>query len=134
MSLCHWLVIMFRKNHWEVFPIIFLAWHQIRSFEFFPQKRSSRPEVFSRQGVRRNFAKFTGKHRSQSLRLYLKRELWHRCFPVNFTKFLRAPFLRSNSGGCFCLKDLIFTDLLTVTFFWKNSFIGSFRRLWQSFQ
>ena len=24
--------------------------------------------------------------------------LWHRCFPVNFTKFLRAPFLQNTSG------------------------------------
>ena len=23
----------------------------------------------------------------------LKKRLWHRCFPVNFAKFLRAPFL-----------------------------------------
>ena len=45
----------------------------------------------------RNFAKFTGKHRCQSLRpqpaTLLKKRLWHRCFPVNFAKFLRTPFL-----------------------------------------
>ena len=29
--------------------------------------RSSRPEVFCKQGVLRNFAKFTGKHLCQSL-------------------------------------------------------------------
>ena len=29
--------------------------------------RSSRPEVFCKKGVLRNFAKFTGKHRCQSL-------------------------------------------------------------------
>ena len=23
----------------------------------------------------------------------LKKKLWHRCFPVNFAKFLRTPFL-----------------------------------------
>ena len=23
----------------------------------------------------------------------LKKRLWHRCFPVNFAKFLRAPFI-----------------------------------------
>ena len=28
----------------------------------------------------------------------LKKRLWHRCFPVNFTKFLRTPFLQSTSG------------------------------------
>ena len=28
----------------------------------------------------------------------LKRRLWHRCFPVNFAKFLRTPFLQNTSG------------------------------------
>ena len=32
----------------------------------------------------------------------LKKWLWHRCFPVNFAKFLR---LQKTSGGCFC-KEL----------------------------
>ena len=63
--------------------------------------RSSRPEVFCKKGVLRNFAKLTGKHLCQSplfnkvagsaATLFLKK-LWRRCFTVNFTKFLRAPF------------------------------------------
>ena len=28
----------------------------------------------------------------------LKKSLWHRCFPVNFAKFLRTPFLQNTSG------------------------------------
>ena len=28
----------------------------------------------------------------------LKKRLWHRCFPVNFTKFLRTPFLTEHLG------------------------------------
>ena len=31
----------------------------------------------------------------------LKKRLWHRCFPVNFTKSIRTPFLRNISGSCF---------------------------------
>ena len=64
--------------------------------------RSSRPEVFCKKGVLRNFAKFTGKHLCQSLffnkvaglrsATLLKKRLWHRCFPVNFAKFLGTPF------------------------------------------
>ena len=65
--------------------------------------QSSRPEVFCKKGVFRNFAKFTGKHlyqrpffRKVAARLrpanLLKKSLWHRCFPVNFAKFLRTPF------------------------------------------
>ena len=49
-----------------------------------------------------NFAKFIGKHLCQSLffnkvaglrsATLLKKRLWHRCFPVNFAKFLRTSF------------------------------------------
>ena len=28
----------------------------------------------------------------------LKKRLWHRCFPANFAKFLRTPFLQNTSG------------------------------------
>ena len=53
-------------------------------------RRSSRPEVFCKKAVLRNFAKFTGKHLCQSL--FLNKVLGHRCFPVNFAKFLRTAF------------------------------------------
>ena len=56
----------------------------------------------------KNFAKFTGKHPCQSLffnkvtglrpATLFKKSLWHRCFPVNFAKFLRVPFLQNTSG------------------------------------
>ena len=62
--------------------------------------RSSLPEVFYKKVVLRNFAKFTGKNLCQSLSFnkvaglrsatLLKKRLWHRCFHVNLTKFLRA--------------------------------------------
>ena len=26
------------------------------------------------------------------------KRLWHRCFPVNFVKFVRTPFLQNTSG------------------------------------
>ena len=59
--------------------------------------------VFCKKGVLRNSAKFTEKHLCQSLfcnkvaalkqATLLKKRLWHRCFPVDFAKFLRTPFL-----------------------------------------
>ena len=65
--------------------------------------KSSRSEVFCKKSVRRSFTKFTGKHRRQSLFFnkvagprpvtLLKKRLWHRCYPVNFVKFLRTPFI-----------------------------------------
>ena len=30
---------------------------------------------------------------------FLKKRLWHRCFPVNFAKFLRTSFLQNTFGG-----------------------------------
>ena len=76
--------------------------------------RSSRPEVFSKKDVLRNFTKFTGKHLCQSLffkevaglrpATLLKKRPWHRCFPVKFVKFLRTPFftkhLRATASDC----------------------------------
>ena len=65
--------------------------------------RSSHQGCSVKRRVLRNFAKFTGKHPCQTLFLnkvadlkpitLLKKRLWHRCFPVNFAKFLRTPFL-----------------------------------------
>ena len=34
----------------------------------------------------------------------LEKKLWHRCFPGNFEKFLRTPFLQNTS--CFCTSVL----------------------------
>ena len=60
------------------------------------------------KGFLRNSAKFTGRQLCQSLFFnkvaglgpptLLKKRLLHRCFPVNFAKFLRIPFLRNTSG------------------------------------
>ena len=75
------------------------------------QKQTSLPEVFYKKGVLRNFAKFTGKHLYASLFFnkvaglrpvtLLKERVWHRCFPVNFAKFLEHLFLQNTSGSCF---------------------------------
>ena len=40
----------------------------------------------------------------------LKKRLWYRCFPVNFTEFLRIPFLQNISGW-----------LLLSWLYWKKS-------------
>ena len=67
-----------------------------------PSNTSSHLEVFCKKGVLRRFTKFTRKHLCQSLLFnrvaglrpatLLKKRLWHRCFPVNFVKFLRTSF------------------------------------------
>ena len=56
----------------------------------------------------KSFAKFTEKILCQGLFFnkvtglrpanLLKKRIWHRCFPVSFAKFLRAPFSQNASG------------------------------------
>ena len=70
--------------------------------------RSSHQKCSARKDVLRNFAKFTGKHLCQvlffnkvadpELATLLIKRLWHRCFPMNFAKFLRAPFSQNTFG------------------------------------
>ena len=63
-----------------------------------------------KKSVLRNFARFTGKHLRYSVFFnkvaglkvaglrpvtLLKKRLWHRCFSVNFAKFLRTSFLQN---------------------------------------
>ena len=72
-------------------------WENIAILSQFLTRRCS-----VKKGVLSNFAKFTGKHLCQSLYFnkvaaLLKKKLWHRCFPVNFAKFLRTRFLQNTS-------------------------------------
>ena len=59
-------------------------------------QKNSCSEVFCRKGVLKNFAKFTEKQLCAclfQLTTLLKMRVRHRCFPVIFSKFLRAPIL-----------------------------------------
>ena len=79
--------------------------------DVYKSTRSSHQRYSIIKGVLINYAKFTGKHLCQILFLnkvaaptsatLLRKRPWHRCFPVNFAKFIRTPFLQNTSGGCF---------------------------------
>ena len=106
------------------------------------------------KGVLRNFTKFTGKRLCLSLffnkvsgleaptqvfrpATLLKKRLLHRCFPVNFVKFLRTAFLQNNSGRLrltisFLAKFIIATHQLLNPLIWCCSsklYVWKFR-LW----
>ena len=65
--------------------------------------RSSRPKVFCKNGILKNFTKCTEKHLCQSLFLnkvaglrsvtLLKKRLWHRYFPANLAKFFKRKLV-----------------------------------------
>ena len=93
--------------------------------------RSIRP-VFCKKGVLKNFTEFTGKHLCQSpffskvagLRpaTLSKKRLWHRCFPVNFAKFLRNLFLPNTFGDCFWVNQTKFIFVHTNINSIRNKF------------
>ena len=65
------------------------------------------PEVFCKEGVQKNFTKFTGKHLFQTRfnkvagvrpATFLKTWYWSRYFPVNFVNFLTTVLLKNTSG------------------------------------
>ena len=79
------------------------------------------------KGAPINFTKFTGKHLRQSLLFnkitdlkaatLLKKKLWHKCFPVNFAKFLRTPYLQNTSER---LLLILFVACFFIFSFTKN--------------
>ena len=67
--------------------------------------RSSRPDLFCKNDVITNFAKFPGKHLCQ-VSLLIKFFFWIKkalaqVFFVNFAKFVKTPFLQNTSSDCF---------------------------------
>ena len=68
--------------------------------------RNSHQRCSMKKGVLWNFTEFTVKHLCQSLSFHkvaelrpvtlLNKRIWHRCFPVNFTRFLKTSFLKEN--------------------------------------
>ena len=87
--------------------------------------------MFCKKGVLRNFTKFTGKHLCQSIFFnkvagpvtLFKKRLWQRCFPLNFVRFLRTPFLKEHLWWLLLRGDIIFKskDIADTS----NEFFGS---------
>ena len=92
-------------------------------------------EVFCKKWVLRNFAKFTGKRLCKSLffnkvacwgrRFLLKKRLWHRCFPVNFAKFLRILFFTEHLGVTASVWPEFWISLFNFSFYFKCMFYGN---------
>ena len=91
---------------------------------------------FVKKSVFRNFTKFTRKHLCQSLffnkveglrpATLLKKKLWHRCFPVNFVKFLRTPFFAEHLW--WLLLEIANADTITnLSFRFKSRTIDKCR-------
>ena len=69
--------------------VAILSWNWSKSGNNFLIIRNSRPEVFCKKGVLRNFAKFTGKHLCQNL--FFNKVA---CLSCEFCEiFLKTPFV-----------------------------------------
>ena len=90
------LIYMFFSGEKSQFNYFFL-------FQCFTCNRNSRSYVLHKEGVFKNFGKFPGEHLDWSLikfnkvagrrPVFLFKKIWHRCFQVNFAKFLKTPIL-----------------------------------------
>ena len=86
--------------------------------------------MFCKKGVLRNFVKLTGKHLCQSLffnkvaglrpATLLKKRLWRKCFPVNFARFVRKPFIIEHLWRL--LRNLFVDYQITISQIWKQVF------------
>ena len=112
----------FQTSKMELFVKIFTSKETTYLLRRF---RSSHRRYSVKKGVLRNFAKFIGKHLCKSLffnkvaslrpATSLKKRLWKRCFPVNFAKFLRTPFLQYASRRLLLTFERVLnTPLLNV--------------------
>ena len=97
-------VTIYKESTHRYFSNIFFRW-------LFKNIRNNHRGCSVKKGVLRNFTKFTGKQLCQSLFFnkvaglrpvtLLEKRLWHKCFPVNFAKLLRATVLQNISGRLF---------------------------------
>ena len=101
--------------------------------------RSSHQRRSMKKDVPRNFAKFSGKHLRQSLSFnkaahlrpatLLKKRLWLRCFPMNFAKFLRTPFLQNTQATASGKNKRSFTEAtLALSSQQKSSVCSMFQK------
>ena len=123
--------------------VFFNVYNVLVGFELFIF-RISHQRCSLKKSVLGNFAKFAGKHLCQSLffnkvrpATLLKNRLWHRCFPVNFAKFLRTLFFhRTPLDECFCIlryKDATWKLLFRMACFCNETSFQSTNRVQPNF-
>ena len=110
-------VILQKRKPIDLHRFIFFPW--LFSFQlclFFHKMRSNCSQVFLKIGLLKSFAIFTAKHKVWCLLIkfhiwWCAKRLQYKSFPVNIAKFLRTPFLKKTSGGCFCKMMKFYKDI-----------------------
>ena len=115
--------IFLQKKKISRFPGFIYRFEQ-KNITFVSNPQRQPPEVFYETRCYWKFHKFTGKHLCQSLffnkvaglrpATLLKERNCHRCFPVNFAKFLRTPFLQNTFGRLLLNPELFLEDKILL--------------------
>ena len=79
------------------------------------------PEVFNKKGFLK-ISQNSLENACARASFLKKRRLWHKCFPVNFAKFLRIPFLQNTSGRRIQNPLKIINTLSVNLTKWSNTF------------
>ena len=83
--------------------------------------RRQPPEVFNKKGFLK-ISQNSLENACARASFLKKRRLWHKCFPVNFAKFLRIPFLQNTSGRRIQNPLKIINTLSVNLTKWSNTF------------
>ena len=83
--------------------------------------RRQPPEVFNKKGFLK-ISQNSLENACARAPFLKKRRLWHKCFPVNFAKFLRIPFLQNTSGRRIQNPLKIINTLSVSLTKWSNTF------------
>ena len=108
----------------SIFSLVLLKIFQ--NFRKTSRKKSTQKQLFSRvlqDRFLKKFANFTSKHQCWSYFLTKSPEikrLQNRCFPVNFAKLLRTPFLQNTSKTCFSTNEVFWTPQHEERFIQSN--------------
>ena len=96
-----------------------------------------------RKGVLRHFAKFTGQQLCQRLFWpeacnFIKKEIWHRCFSVNFCEISKNTFFTEHlcaTASILCDRSILYFLLFVLLIIshiclnigsWKGSFVWKY--------
>ena len=119
-----WIIASFSLVHvgWAFAHVVLVrnkyAWHLIQITIF----RS----IHQRYPVKKTFLEILQNSQENILTRvsFLTKWLWHMCFPVNFAKFLRTPFLQNTSGrlllDIFLLLNNILNCFIFTTFYYNS--------------
>ena len=90
------------RKKYPYFELCWTEYGEVRSMQSLQQKKKKKKKNQTKLTSKCIFCYNTVNKREYTRPvILLKNRLWHRCFPMDFAKFLRTPYLQNATGGCF---------------------------------